>query len=65
VSSKDWSHASADNIEVGEAVFLDDKKAALHVTFSAPPDESVMKLQVRLVKEGGKWKIDRVAGIID
>ncbi len=26
----------------------------------APADESVMTLQIHLVKEGGKWKIDRV-----
>jgi hypothetical protein len=61
----DWRKAWADNIQVDEAVFLSDENAALHVALSSPPDEFVMKLQVILVLEGGKWKIDRVAGYFD
>lgn len=65
VNSQEWNDAWADNIEVGEAVLTSDKTAALHVTLSSPPDEFVMKLQVNLVKEGGKWKIDRVTGLFE
>jgi hypothetical protein len=65
VNSQEWNDAWADNIEVGKAVLISDKTAALHVTLSSPPDEFVMKLQVNLVKEGGKWKIDRVTGLFE
>ena len=65
VGSQEWNDAWADTIEVGEAVLITDNNAALHVTFRSPPDEFVMKLQVSLVMEGGKWKIDRVRGLFD
>lgn len=65
LSSGEWKDAWADNIEVGEAVFPTENNAVMHVTLSAPPDEFLMKLQVFLVKERGKWKIDRVTGLFD
>lgn len=65
VGSQEWADAWADNIEVTEAVYVTPNIAALHVMFTAPPDGDVTKLQVKLVKEGGKWKIDRVAGIFE
>ena len=65
VNSQEWNDAWADNIEIGEAVFIAANNAALHVMLRSPPDEFVMKLQVRLVKEGGKWKIDRVNSLFD
>jgi len=65
VNSQEWNDAWADNIKVGDAVLIDDKNAALHVMLSAPPEEFVMKLLVKLVKEGGKWKIDRVNGLFE
>lgn len=65
LSSGEWKKAWADNIEVGDAVFTTGNNAVLHLTLSSPPDEFVMKLQVFLVKEGGKWKIDLVKGRFD
>ena len=64
IDSEEWHDAWADNIEIGAAV-ITGNSAALHIMFSSPPDESVMKLQVSLVKEAGKWKIDRVRGLFE
>ena len=61
----DWNRAWADNIEVGESYFTNDDNVVVKIQFSSPPNEFVMKLQLFLVKEGGKWKIDRVAGLFD
>lgn len=64
INSQEWNDAWADNIEVGEAA-VTGNKAVLKVKLSSPPDEFVMNLQVILVKEGGKWKIDRVKALYD
>lgn len=64
INSQEWNDAWANNIEVGEAI-ITGNNAALHISFSSPPDEFVMKLQVSLVKEGGKWKIDRVRSLFE
>lgn len=61
----DWKRAWAHNIEVGEPYFMNDDQVVVKVKLSSPPDEFEMKLQVFLVKEGGKWKIDRVAGYFE
>ncbi|MEO8648684.1 MAG: DUF3828 domain-containing protein [Acidobacteriota bacterium] len=53
------------SFEVDEAFFVDDNTAALHIVFGDPPNEDALKLLVTLVKEGGKWKIDRVNSIFD
>ncbi|MEO7539885.1 MAG: DUF3828 domain-containing protein [Pyrinomonadaceae bacterium] len=65
VGSRGSAIAGVASVDVGEAVYLDDDSAALHVTLGAAPDEEALKLQVILVKERGKWKIDRVAGLFD
>jgi len=64
VDSQEWDDAWADNIEVGKAV-ITGNKAVVKVMLSAPPDESVMTLQVSLVKEAGKWKVDRVKALYE
>jgi hypothetical protein len=64
INSQEWSDAWADNIEVGTAS-ITGNKAALQVRLTSPPEEFVMKLQVSLTKEGGKWKIDRVRSLVD
>ncbi|MEQ1761782.1 MAG: DUF3828 domain-containing protein [Pyrinomonadaceae bacterium] len=65
VNSQEWDDAWAENIEIGKAILIDDRSAALHVMLRSPPEEFVMKLQVNLVKENGKWKIDRVTGLFE
>src|SRR5687768_8861112 len=60
VQSQDWSEEWADSIVVGEPS-IKGVTAVLNITLGSTNSDSDTPLIISLIKEGGVWKIDRVA----
>lgn len=60
-NGQDWNQAWAENINTAKAV-IKGNTATVKLALGSPPDEWVQRLSISLVKENGKWKIDRITG---
>lgn len=59
LSGQEWNEAWADSVNVGKAT-IKGNSATVKLTLGGTPDDWIKRLNISLVKEAGKWKIDRV-----